>query len=240
MKLSSCCLCSLFPLCAACFLFVCAVCFLFLCTVCFLCVCTVCFLFDCTVCFLFVQPVSSLSVQSVSYLPVQSVSSLSVQSVSSLTVLSVSSLCVQSVSFSATMAMRNKQRPHLHTVCVTACNVFQNSFCFSHSVSSCVGNRAEHFKLTGGFEGLLEPDLHCEALASYMRPLSSKRETVKLLSCLCNLFPPPSQWRCGQCVFTVIPSLSIGPMICRILYSIPIDRTCDVSYLLFHLYRQDS
>ena len=170
------------------------------------------------------QPVSSLSVQSVSYLPVQSVSSLSVQSVSSLTVLSVSSLCVQSVSFSATMAMRNKQRPHLHTVCVTACNVFQNSFCFSHSVSSCVGNRAEHFKLTGGFEGLLEPDLHCEALASYMRPLSSKRETVKLLS-----------------VQSVSSSVTMAMRtVCLYSYSIPIDRTHDMSYSLFHPYRQDS
>ena len=191
MKLSSCCLCSLFPLCAACFLFVCAVCFLFACAVCFLFLCTVCFLFVCTVCFLFDCTVSSL--------------------------------CVQSVSFSATMVMRNKQRPHLHTVCVTACNVFQTSFCFSHSVSSCVGNRAEHFKLTGGFEGLLEPDLHCEALASYMRPLSSKRETVKLLS-----------------VQSVSSSVTMAMRtVCLYSYSIPMDRTHDMSYSLFHPYRQD-
>ena len=39
----------------------------------------------------------------------------------------------------------------------------------------CVGggggvgeDKAEHFQFSGGFEGLLEPDLHCEVLVSYM------------------------------------------------------------------------
>ena len=30
------------------------------------------------------------------------------------------------------------------------------------------GDKAEHFQFSGGFEGLLEPDLHCEVLVSYM------------------------------------------------------------------------
>ena len=29
-------------------------------------------------------------------------------------------------------------------------------------------DKAEHFQFSGGFEGLLEPDLHCEVLVSYM------------------------------------------------------------------------
>ena len=36
-----------------------------------------------------------------------------------------------------------------------------------------------------------------------------------------------------------IPPLSTGPVMCRIIYSTPIDRTRDVSDYLFHPYRQD-
>ena len=134
VKLSSCCQCSLFALCL-CSLFTLCLCSLFplcLCslfplwTVCF----SLCSLFPlclyslfplCAVCFLFVQSFSSL------YSLFRFVCAICFV------------LSVQSVSFSATMAMRNKQRPHLHTVCGTACNAFQNFFRFSHSDSETKG-----------------------------------------------------------------------------------------------------
>ena len=80
------------------------------------------------------------------------------------------------------------------------------NLCVEEEVGGGGRDRAEHSQFSGGFGGL-----HRETLASYMRPLSSNPETVKLLSvqsvssclhslfplCLCSLFPSLPQWRCG-------------------------------------------
>ena len=70
---------------------------------------------------------------------------------------------------------------------------------------------------------------------------------VKLSSCcLYSLFPLCLYSLFPLCVVFFIPSLSTGPVtslltgtLCHIPYSIPIDRTRDVSYSLIHPYRQD-
>ena len=189
----------------------------------------------------------------------------------------------------------------------------------------CVGgggrgeDKAEHFQFSGGFEGLLEPDLHCEVLVSYMyaitvlqtwncqvvvctvcflfvQPVSSlsvqsvsylyslflfvcaicfllrhngdaEQTTATSTHCLRHCmqrFPKFLLFltlslrikSCGRllrqsvrnkskfgkgpwCVIIFILSLSTGTVMRRILYSTPIDRTRDVSYSLFHPYRQD-